>query len=145
MKKQAYTMIAMIVLVGALALVAQAQSISTPFIANIPFEFNVGDQKLPAGKYMVRVRDSGAGLLQISTIDGRKRALVFMRAVQSEAQNHAKLVFNLYGGHYFFAQAWGAGERTGMQAPQSRAERNVIRELAGIKPQTKAIALTTRQ
>jgi len=88
MKKQAYTMIAMIVLVGALALVAQAQSISTPFIANIPFEFNVGDQKLPAGKYMVRVRDSGAGLLQISTIDGRKRALVLLRPSLGRGRAH---------------------------------------------------------
>ena len=52
MKKQAYTMIAMIVLVGSMAVAAQAQTSGrTRMIANIPFEFSVGNQTLPAGEY----------------------------------------------------------------------------------------------
>ena len=144
MKKQAFTMIALIVLVGSMAVAAQAQS-STRLVANIPFEFNVGNQKLPAGKYIVGVREFGSRILQISCIDSHDRAVLLMIPATNNVQDHARLVFNRYGDSYFFAQAWNAGERTGMQAVKSRAERNLVRELAGVKPQTKAIALTTHQ
>ena len=54
MKKQAYTMIAMIVLVGSMAVAAQAQTSGhARLIANIPFQFKVGNKTLPAGEYTV--------------------------------------------------------------------------------------------
>ena len=54
MKKQAYTMIALLVLVGSMAVAAQAQTSGhTKLISNIPFEFNVGNTTLPAGEYTV--------------------------------------------------------------------------------------------
>src|SRR2546430_701627 len=108
MKKQAYTTIAIIALVAALAVVTHAQG-RTPLVANIPFEFNVGNQKLPAGEYMVRVMDPSAGLLQISSIDGSKSAALLTRPIQGKVQNDAKLVFNRYGESYFFVQAWTPG------------------------------------
>ena len=143
MKKQAYEMIAMIALVGALAVATQAQAGGrTPLIATIPFDFNVGNQKLPAGEYMVRVIGSDENILQISNIDGRKRVVLLTRPVPGKIQDNAKLVFNRYGDTYFFVQAWTPGLSTGMQALKSRAERNLVRELAGVKPETKVIALT---
>ena len=54
MKRQAYTMIAMIVLVGSMAVAAKTQTNGrTQLIANIPFQFSVGDKTLPAGEYTV--------------------------------------------------------------------------------------------
>ena len=148
MKKQAYTMIAMIVLVGSLAVAAQAQTGGgTQFIANIPFEFSVGNQKLPAGKYIVSVFNPvlDQKVLEIKSIDRRNRTMLQMRSVEGKVQGAAKLVFNRYGDHYFFTQAWTRTNSTGMQAQESRAERNIMRELAGQKSQTKAIALTARE
>jgi len=144
MRKQAYEMIATIVLVGALAVAAHAQfGGRSLLIANIPFEFNVGNQKLPAGEYMVRVIGSDDSILQISNIDGRKSVVLLTRSVQGKMQDNGKLVFNRYGDTYFFVQAWTPGLSTGMEAPKSRAERNLVRELAGVKHQTTVIALTT--
>jgi hypothetical protein len=62
MKKQAYTMIAMIVLVGALAVAAQAQTNGRiALIANIPFQFSIGSKSLPAGEYTVQsISDDGS-------------------------------------------------------------------------------------
>ena len=60
---------------------------------------------------------------------------------RGKASETAKIVFNRYGDRYFFAQAWTSGERDGLEALKSRDERNATRELAGIKPQTKTIAL----
>ena len=43
MKKQAYTMMALLVLMGSMAMAAEAQNNSRrQLIANIPFQFNVG-------------------------------------------------------------------------------------------------------
>jgi hypothetical protein len=147
MKKQAYTMIATIVLVGSMAVAAQAQTSGyTKLIANIPFQFNVGNKTLPAGEYTVAQVNpaSDHAVLQLRSKDGRAGARVQMGSVIGKAKESAKLIFNRYGNQYFFAQAWVDGDNTGLQAPKSRAERNTDRELAGMKPTSEAVALKAR-
>ena len=102
---------------------------------------------MPAGEYIVRCvnPDSDHAILQIRSKDGRNGVLLQMTATRHKASKTAMLVFHRYGDHYFFAQAWTPGERDGFEARKSRYERNVARELAGIKPQTKTIALTASQ
>lgn len=144
MKKQALTMIALMVLVGSLAASVRAQSLSRGgLVASIPFEFSAGNRTLPAGEYVFAKFNPGAALvvLRIRSKDGRNSVLLQMTSTDGKASETAKLVFRRYGDHYFFAQAWTSGERDGLEARQSRDERNVARELAGIKPQTKTIAL----
>ena len=148
MKKQAYTMIAMIVLVGSMAAAAQAQTSGrTQLIANIPFEFNVGTKTMPAGEYTVSQVNpsSDHAVLQLRSKDGRSGAMVQMGSVIGKAQESAKLIFKRYGNHYFFAQAWVDGENSGLQAPKSRSGRATERELVGIKMSTESVALTTRR
>jgi hypothetical protein len=141
MKKQAHTMIAMFVLVGSMAVAAQAQGGHPVLIANIPFDFNVGNKTLPAGEYTVREVNAGPALLQLQSKDGRESAMVLMNTVIGKAQESAKLVFHRYGSRYFFAQAWIDGDNSGLQAPRSRAERAVERELASTERKTETIAL----
>ena len=144
MKKNTYTVIAMIVLVGSMAVAAQAQTSGrTQLIANIPFGFSVGGKTLPAGEYTVRQVNpaSDHAVLQLRSKDGSAGAMVQMNSVIGKAQENAKLIFNRYGNQYFFAQAWVDGETTGLQATKSRAERNIERELAGIKSTTETVAL----
>jgi len=148
MKKQAYTMIAMVVLVGSMAVAAQAQTNGrTQLIANIPFEFNVGNKTMPAGEYTVLQVNpaSDHAVLQLRSRDGRASAMVQMESVMGKAEASAKLIFNRYGNKYFFAQAWVDGENSGLQASRSRAERATGRELAGIKMATESVALTRRR
>ena len=147
MKKQAYTVIAMIVLVGSMAVAAQAQNNGRPSLrVNIPFEFNVGSKIMPAGEYLVRSvnEDASTNLLMIQSRDGKANAMLIMTTVEGKAQESAKLIFNRYGNRYFFAEAWIDGTRTGLQAFRSRAERVAQRELAGIKATAETVALKHR-
>ena len=144
MKKQAYTMIAVLVLAGSMAVAAKAQTSGHPVrIADIPFDFNVGNKSLPAGEYRVSQVDPGATLsiLRLQSKEDGASAVVLMDTVIGKAQESSKLIFRRYGSRYFFAEAWIDGDNSGLHAQKSRAERAVARELASITPKTETIAL----
>ena len=144
MKRRAYTVIGLVVLIGSMALATQAQSVRRTMFANIPFDFSVGNKKLPAGDYtVVQVNPaSDQAVLQPRSKDGRGSAMVQMSATIGRAEKSARLVFNRYGDNYFFSQAWVDGDRNGLQAPAPRSERAIVNESAGIKAHSEAIALT---
>ncbi len=147
MKKQAYTVFAMIVLVGSMALAVRAQTSGRrQLMANIPFQFHVGNKTLPAGEYtVVQVNPaSDRAILQLRSKDGRAGAMVQTTSVIGKTQESAKLVFRRYENQYFFAQAWVDGDNTGFETHKSRAERAAEREIAGIKAKTEAVALRNR-
>jgi hypothetical protein len=146
MKKQAYTMIAMIILVGSMAVAARAQTSGRiQLTASIPFQFNVGNKTLPAGEYtVVQVNSASGAILQIRSKDGRAGALVLTISVTGKTQESAKLIFRRYENRYFLAQAWVDGDDTGFETSKSRAERAAEREIAGIKAKTEAVALRNR-
>jgi hypothetical protein len=147
MKNTAYTIIALLVLVGGMAVAAQAQTGSrTQLIASIPFEFNVGNKSMPAGEYMVSQVNPSSDLavLQLSSRNGEATVLVQMNPVIArDRQQAASLKFNRYGNHYFFAQAWMPGN-DGLAANKSGAERGVQKEMASIKARTETVALRRR-
>ena len=143
MKKQAYTMIAMIVLVGSMAVAAQAQTSGhTKFIAKIPFQFNVGDKTLPAGEYTVTQINPSSDrvVLKLESKDGS--VMLQMNTVIGKTQDSARLVFNRYGDRCYFAQAWTPGQNDGLEASKSRGERSAARELAGNQRQTQTVAIS---
>ena len=147
MKRQAYTLIAMMVLIGSMAVAARAQNNGrTRLTARIPFEFNVGDKSLPAGNYTVSQINPASDrvVLQLRNQDGSATAMLQMNAVIGEAPETAKLVFRRYGSQHFFAEAWIDGVSTGLQAHRSRGERVALRELAGTKRTTTTVALKGR-
>jgi len=144
MKKQIFTMIAMISLLGCLTVSARAQCSSLKSKANIPFPFNVAQTRLPAGEYIITCLPED-GLLLIRSKDQKASAAVIIISVTGKAQDHGMLMFHRYGSQYFFVQAWTAGTKTGLELPTTRAERYAARELAGIKPKTETVALTARQ
>jgi hypothetical protein len=147
MKKQAYTMIAMIVLFGCMAVSVRAQCGGMPTVTNIPFQFSTGKTTLPAGEYKLTCFDPNGRLLLISSTDGKTKAAIQMVSVSDRSQDDARLLFHRYGRRYFFVQAW-AGGNTGLQLPTTHAERSVVRELTGIKPikaKPETIVLTARR
>ena len=145
MKKQAYTMIALLVLVGSMAVAAQAQTSGrNQLIANIPFEFNVGSKTLPAGEYTVRQINpaSDHAVLQLRDKEGNS-AMIQMNNVVGKANEKARLVFSCYGGQHYFSQAWTAAEATGLEASPSGAEHRAS-EIAGMKSKSESVALRAR-
>jgi len=144
MKNQAYTMIAMFVLVASMAMAAQAQTSGrTHLTANIPFNFSVGNQNLPAGEYAIAQINPASDhvVLQLRN-KGGDSAMVQMTSVIGKGQENARLIFHRYGNKYFFAQVWVDGEGDGLQAPKPRAERAAEREMAAIKATSETVLLT---
>lgn len=148
MRKQAYTLIATIILAGFVAMSsAKAQSLATGrLVANIPFEFNVGSQTLPAGEYTVRniAQASANQVLQLRSRDGKVSAIVQTRGVISGIQDSSRLVFQRSGDRYHFAQAWMKGDRNGLETPRPHADRDMGDYLAGV-PKTRTVALSARR
>ena len=133
MKRHLNIPMAVMILVGALTVGAQAQSSSAQrVVANIPFEFNVGERQLPAGKYTITVTNpsSDQKILRIRSANGRSTAMILTTSALGNATDNAKLVFHRYGDRYFFAQAQMAGDSTSLAAVKSKAERAQQQTLA---------------
>ena len=146
MKRHIYTIVALMVLVGLMAVAAQAQTGSrTQLVANIPFQFNVGDKAMPAGAYTVSQVNpsSDHAVLQLRSKDG-KSVMIQMTNMIGKANESARLVFNRYGSDSYFAEAWIPSDGNGLQAPRSKSERAARQELAGVKPVTETVALKVR-
>lgn len=138
MKRHLNILVAILILVGALTVSAQAQTAGAQkVVANIPFAFNVGNTKLPAGKYSITVLNpsSDRKILQIRSTKGSS-ATVQTTAESGNISDDAKLVFHRYGDRYFFAQVQIAGDATTFAAVKSNTERAEKLALAGTRKQS---------
>ena len=146
MRKQTYitAIVILLVTVSGLATAKAQTGSKQQLIANIPFEFSVGGKTLPAGEYTVRCTNAASDrkVLQLTSKDGQASVLVQTNSVIGKTDENAKLVFNRYGDRYFFSQAWLAADNIGMQAPKSRNERAIEKELASGKRSTEKVALS---
>ena len=123
MKRFFYITLAIVILAGAAATNAQAQSGSSQrIVANIPFTFNVGKVSLPAGKYTVTVLNptSDHRILQVRSSNGRSSAMIMTTGVIGDVSENSKLVFERNGDHYYFAQAQMAGDSTSLAAVRAK-------------------------
>lgn len=146
MKKDLLKGLTIFTLMVALAIVtavvsANAQS-QVKVAANIPFEFVVGDQTLPAGEYEVRPVTDQGGALAIEGSENGKTVMRLADPIESmKKRTSARLVFHRYGQSYFLAQVWN-GDTIGRELAKSRQERARERELAGI-PSKSELAQST--
>ena len=128
------TMLSLVSIFTLCAAVASANAqLSNPIRAKIPFDFNVGEKKLPAGDYTFS-RLSGFSdnkAMLVSSADAR--AHVFQSTFEArilKAKDDSTLVFHKYGDQYFLEQIFLGGEREGTQIAESRSERTIRRQLA---------------
>jgi len=138
MKKKLQSVLMGFGLLGVIAVVpsitqAQGQSLANRITANIPFDFNVADKKLPSGKYSVgRARqNSDDSVLSIVDQNHHSKAIRLSVPVQTlRPKENPTLVFHVYGDQYFLFQVWVGGEATGRQFPKSRSERQIQQSVA---------------
>ena len=138
MNTQLINLIPKIMLLGAILLFAsvapaQAQSLGNRIRANIPFDFNISEKKLPAGEYSVGRAAIGADDLVVSVndLEGRSKAIRLSNAVvRTHPDQKALLVFHRYGDQYFLFRVWPAGATTGREFRVSKSEREAQKNLA---------------
>lgn len=120
---------------------AKAQTLGHGLRVNIPFDFSVGNKKLPAGQYSVSraLPNSGDQLIEISSLDGK--AGIFRTTFPVTAltpKDKSTLLFHRYGDQYFLFEVWPAGASTGLTWPRSRSERE-------LQEQTESVGLLQPQ
>ena len=119
MRKISNISLAIMMLVGILAVGAKAQTSSAQKVnASIPFTFNAGKATLPAGRYTITVVNpsSDRKILQIRSRDGHASAMILTMTNSVSASEKSKLVFDRYGDRYVFSQAQLAGDSTSLAA-----------------------------
>ena len=108
----------------------QAQTLQYRLTVNIPFDFSVSGEKLPAGKYWVsRAHESiGDTVVQIQRADGHTVANRFsVPIVTFKTKKQGMLVFHRYDDQYFLSEVWPAGGGTGRAFLKTRAERDLAK------------------
>jgi hypothetical protein len=147
MKRPAYTVIAMMALIGSMAVTAQAQTNSYNIVrASIPFEFNIGDKTMPAGAYTISQVNprSEPGVLRIMDDKGNAVSVLRTQLASGAAAKKTALLFNRYGSHYYFSGVTIEGLTEAWQASKSAAERYIARELAVLNAKAAAVTVASR-
>jgi hypothetical protein len=108
---------------GLLFAVSGVQAQENGVKANIPFDFVVGNQVLPAGEYLVTPQGSTNQAIVIRSTD-RKTAVMSLAfgCSLSAPSGQTKLVFHTLGGRYFLSQIWAQGYSQGHELRKSSAE-----------------------
>lgn len=102
--------------------------------ADIPFEFMVGDTKLPAGSYRVRATSDAGDVLLISNDDGKGSVFRLAREIRDGNHKGVSLMFRRYGDQNFLSVVWTG--QTGQAINKSRRQKSIERELATIAGKT---------
>jgi hypothetical protein len=115
-----------LVMVGSGAAV-QAQQAERVVKFEAPFAFEVENNKLPAGEYMVLVQ---GGWLQIQGKDRKGAAHALTLPVVSHGQKtvaKSHVVFHNYKGRYFLAEIWASGQEKGRELLETREEQQLAK------------------
>ena len=107
----------------------QAQT-SNQFKSYIPFQFNVGEQKLPAGEYVIeRInRLSSPEILVVRNTDTGRAMLVTVSPTEGKREEMVQLVFHRYGEVSYLAQLKGVEPNLRLELHESHSERALKRE-----------------
>jgi hypothetical protein len=103
------------------AVSAQAQTSFNAHKFTVPFEFNVGDEVLPAGDYTVLVENQ---TIRLRKSDGNANVIaIFRRTITANhGDNEVKLTFRQYGDQVYLSQVWlvdGVGRELKRQKKES--------------------------
>jgi hypothetical protein len=123
MKKQILNAVVTLSVIAALSIAGFAD-FEKRVEANIPFDFMVGGENLPAGKYTV---ETGAALniVIVRNWKTKRAAGAISQAFEVRAGSKPHLVFRRYGDQYFLGRVIGFSN--GTELPKSKAEREAAK------------------
>jgi hypothetical protein len=118
---------------------------SHELVADIPFNFTVCREQLPAGKYRVRpISTANPTVLLVLSEDNRSVEVVCTRDVQGQKPaTSGKLIFNRYGNQYFLSELWLQGDLTGRQLLRSEQEEALLKEVPELKKRERVTVKVT--
>ena len=131
---------------GILSVLALAMVFATPavyaqnrVVANVVFDFHLGQKAMSSGQYEVHSMSQEVAVLR--DMDSNISAfLIKSMHVQGTDNEHARLVFNKYGDQYFLSQIWD-GSETGIELPKSQREKEISMARDAHVPETVIVAM----
>jgi hypothetical protein len=98
------------------------------FRATIPFEFQVGHIRMPAGEYVIQHQEPS--LLIVREQGGRHTAMATLTLGEHrfDLLTTGELEFNRYGETYFLAKLWAPASTVGVALRKSTRETELTRE-----------------
>lgn len=123
MKKQTFYRLAVLafLLCGGKLLVA-AQPAQPLMTVQIPFEFQIKEKVMPAGRYVIK-RDLHRQLLRIQCREQNASMIVFTDTIGLwQESSPARLIFREYEGKHFLAEVWSPELATKYELTMSKAE-----------------------
>jgi hypothetical protein len=98
--------------------------------ANIPFDFVVGSETFPAGRYSVAL--IGPVFLELRNSEGHTLTSVLTQSVQALTETaRPKLRFDSEGGQHVLTQVWQEGDSTGQQILRSKSASVAVQKRSG--------------
>ena len=95
--------------------------------ADIPFAFQMGRTRLPAGTYVVSQTPS---VVTLQEAHGAKSAMaLFVRTERRGVARGGELEFQRYGNDYFLSNVWGAYTPEGLALLKSPREKELVRNV----------------
>ena len=99
---------------------------------DIPFDFTVGKQVLPAGTYTIKTESQG--LIAIRNHDKPVTVLTLVDRDGAKASDNGKLMFHKYGDQYFLSEILCGWADMDVTVPSSKAEERVRLQQAMVHP-----------
>ncbi|HZS04951.1 MAG TPA: hypothetical protein VFD58_08965 [Blastocatellia bacterium] len=127
MKKQILSIVAALSILTTLTVTGFAH-LDSRVTADIPFDFMVGETKLPAGKYTVEPFSPRDTLVIRSRETGAIAVFQVNNDRTENGKTQAKLIFNRYGAQTFLSQIWDGYNKVGQKLGRSRAEREAAKK-----------------
>jgi hypothetical protein len=119
---------------------------SSELVADIPFNFTVCQDQMPAGKYKVfPIIGANPRILLIRGEDNRSVEIIctLSNVQSSKPAAKGKLIFNSYGNKYFLSELWFDGASTGNQLVKTDEEQALVKELTAAKKREKVTVTAT--
>ncbi len=129
MKKQTFFRIAMPVLFLFLAsFPASAQSLENLMTVQVPFDFQVNEKQLPAGKYVIKRDPQTPQFLQIHCPERNVSVIVYTIPLNLPKEPaRTSLTFKEYGEKRFLSEVRVLGRGVGYGLTRSKAEHRLAR------------------
>jgi hypothetical protein len=127
-KQSLYRIAAVSLILLAATLSGHAQSRTDELAVSIPFDFNIGEKKLPAGDYIISRNFKMPNLLIVQRADRSATVIVqTLPLITTPQQMKTCLIFNEYRGQRFLARVQSRSGAFNHELIKTKGERQLTR------------------
>jgi hypothetical protein len=111
--------------------------------ANVPFDFTVGNEHVPAGTYTIWSTGS-SNIVEVRNDAGKVHIFESVYGGGNQAKT-SKLVFARYGDQYFLHEILCSTNDMNLQVPTSKAEKRMQRQQASLQNEKNQVYLALNE